>query len=92
MTKADLIDAVASQSDGSLTKKAAGELVEAVFTAVASSVKKNGKFAYPGFGTFTVRARKARIGRNPQTGASIKIKASKTVAFKPSLALKKSLK
>ena len=92
MSKAALLDAVHAQSEGTLTKKAAGELVEAVFTAVSKAVKKDGKFAYPGFGTFTVRSRKARTGRNPQTGATIKIKASKTVAFKPAAALKKTLK
>lgn len=92
MTKSELIEAVAKQSGGALTKKAAGALVETVFDTVGSAVKKNGKFAYPGFGTFTVRARKARIGRNPQTGETIKIKASKLVAFRAAPMLKKLLK
>ena len=54
-------------------------------------LKKEKRFAYPSFGTFTVRSRKARKGRNPQTGEEIKIKASKTVGFKPAPTLKSSL-
>ena len=55
------------------------------------AIKKEKRFAYPSFGTFTVRTRKARKGRNPQTGEEIKIKASKTVGFKPAPTLKNSL-
>jgi DNA-binding protein HU-beta len=88
MTKADLIETVAAQG---LTKKAAAELVDALFVTIGKSIKKEGRFAYPGFGTWTVRSRKARKGRNPQTGAEIKIKASKTVGFKPAKELKSGL-
>ena len=90
MTKADLIESVAKQGEG-MTKKAAGEMVDALFLTLGKTIKKEGRFTYPGFGTFTVRARKARKGRNPQTGAEIKIKASKTVGFKPAKELKGSL-
>ena len=90
MTKADLIESVAKQGEG-MTKKAAGEMVDALFTTLGKTIKKEGRFTYPGFGTFTVRARKARKGRNPQTGAEIKIKASKTVGFKPAKELKGAL-
>lgn len=90
MTKADLIQTVAAQGNG-MTKKAAGELVDVLFATVAKTIKKEGRFFYPGFGTWTVRARKARMGRNPQTGAEIKIKASKTVGFKPAKELKGDL-
>ncbi len=90
MTKADLIESVASQGNG-MTKKAAGELVDSLFATIAKSIKKEGRFSYPGFGTWTVRSRKARKGRNPQTGAEIKIKASKTVGFKPAKELKGAL-
>ena len=88
MTKAELIHVVAGKG---LTKKAAAELVDALFDTVAKSIKKEKRFSYPGFGTWTVRERKARMGRNPQTGEAIKIKASKTVGFKPSATLKKGL-
>ena len=66
----------------------AAEMVDALFKTIGKSIKKEGRFAYPGFGTWTVRSRKARKGRNPQTGAEIKIKASKTVGFKPSKELR----
>jgi DNA-binding protein HU-beta len=88
MTKADLIETVAAKG---MTKKAAAELVDALFVTIGKSIKKEGRFAYPGFGTWTVRSRKARKGRNPQTGAEIKIKASKTVGFKPAKELKSGL-
>jgi len=92
MTKADLVEAVLRDAKGvELTKKAANELVDAVFENVAKAVKKDKRFTYPGFGTFTVRARKGRIGRNPRTGEEIKIKPSKTVGFKPSPSLKERL-
>ena len=90
MTKADLIQTVATQGKG-MTKKGAAELVDALFGTIGKSIKKEGRFSYPGFGTWTVRARKARKGRNPQTGAEIKIKASKTVGFKPAKELKSGL-
>ena len=88
MTKAELIETVAGEG---MTKKAAGEMVDALFATLAKTIKKEGRFAYPGFGTWTVRQRKARKGRNPQTGAEIKIKASKTVGFKPAKELKGGL-
>lgn len=90
MTKSELIEQIAKQCEG-ITKKATGEVVEHLFKTVAVAVKKNGRFTYPGFGTWTVRARKARKGRNPQTGEVIKIKASKTVGFKPAKGLKANL-
>ena len=92
MTKAQLIEAVAAKAEGQLTKKAAAELVDAVFSTVTTTIRKEKRFSYPGFGTFTVRARKARKGRNPQTGEMITIKASKTVGFRPAKELKDNLK
>lgn len=88
MTKADLVQAVAVKG---LTKKAAAELVDTLFDTIGKAIKKEKRFSYPGFGTWTVRSRKPRMGRNPQTGAAIKIKASKTVGFKPSKELKGGL-
>ncbi len=74
-----------------LSKKAAGEIIDSVFELIAKDIKKSKRFSYPDFGTFTVRKRKARTGRNPQTGEKLKIKASKTVGFKPAPTLKASL-
>lgn len=91
MTKAELIDKVAETKGLDLSKKAVGDVVDACFEAIGKAIKKDRRFSYPGFGTFTVRSRKARVGRNPQTGAEIRIKASKTVGFKPAPGLKSSL-
>jgi len=92
LTKDELIGAVTKAvKDPSLSKRLAGDVIDATFEAISKAVKKDKRFAYPGFGTFTVRSRKARKGRNPQTGEEIKIKASKTVGFKPAPTLKKSL-
>ncbi len=90
MTKADLIHAVSKHGNG-MTKKGAAEMVDSLFDTIGKTIKKEGRFSYPGFGTWTVRSRKARKGRNPQTGAEIKIKASKTVGFKPAKELKGGL-
>lgn len=89
MTKGDLIDAVAKGAK--LSKRAAGDAVDAAFDTLARAIKKDKRFQVPGFGTFSVRSRKARKGRNPQTGAEIAIKASRTVGFKPAPSLKKGL-
>ncbi len=90
MTKAELVNKVAESAEG-VSKKTVEELIDATFDAIGASVKKEKRFAMPGFGTFTVRNRAARTGRNPQTGATIKIKASKTVGFKPAPSLKEKL-
>jgi len=90
MTKSDLISAITKEVHG-LSKKAIGDVVDACFTNLARGIKKDKRFTYPGFGTWTMKARKARKGVNPQTGQPISIKASKTCTFKPSLEFKKSL-
>jgi DNA-binding protein HU-beta len=90
MTKAELLDTIA-KANKDLTKKQVATVVDAVFQSVGNAIKKDSTFSYPGFGTFKVRKRKAREGRNPQTGETIKIKASKTVGFKPAKALKDRL-
>jgi DNA-binding protein HU-beta len=89
MTKAELIEAVAATAK--ISKLTAGDAVDATFDTIAKAIKKSKRFQVPGFGTFTVRARKARKGRNPQTGAPITIKASRTVGFKAAPALRKGL-
>ena len=91
MTKAELIEKLYNKHDGEVTKRLVGALVDDVFENMAVAIKKEKRFAYPGFGTWTVRTRKARKGRNPQTGEVIKIKASKTVGFRPAKALKELL-
>jgi DNA-binding protein HU-beta len=92
MTKAELVDEVVKASKNTnLSKKAAGEVLDIVFEAVGKAIKKDARFSFPGFGTFSVKKRAARKGRNPRTGAEIRIKASKTVGFKPAPGLKKSL-
>ncbi len=92
MTKDELItNVIKSCKDPNLSKRLTGDVLDAVFENISKAVKKEKRFAYPGFGTFTVRSRKARKGRNPQTGEEIRIKASKTVGFKPAPTLKNSL-
>lgn len=92
MTKGELIDAVLKDVKGvELSKKAAGDLIDAVFAEIKKALEKDKRFAYPDFGTFTVKTRKARTGRNPKTGEQIQIKASKTVGFKPAPKLKSSI-
>lgn len=91
MTKAELIEKLQKGAGKNLSKKAIGELVDEVFVHIAKSVKREKRFAYPGFGTFTLRKRKGREGRNPRTGDAIQIAPSKTVAFKPAPNFKSSL-
>ena len=93
MTKSELVMAVQKGCDCGcdLSKKAIDGIINTTFANIAKAVKKDKRFSYPDFGTFTVRKRKARTGRNPQTGEKLKIKASKTVGFKPAPKLKTSL-
>ena len=92
MTKDQLIESVQKSCNGDdISKQLTGDMLDAAFESIQKAIKKNKRFSYPGFGTFLVRNRKARKGRNPQTGAEIQIKASKTVGFKPAPKLKKSL-
>ncbi len=86
MNKTDLIDAIATQAG--LTKKDAKAALEATLDAISGSLKKGDAVQLIGFGTFKVNTRKARTGRNPQTGAEIKIAASKAPAFVAGKALK----
>ncbi|MDH4228571.1 MAG: HU family DNA-binding protein [Nitrospirota bacterium] len=91
MTKAELINAVASKGGKDVSKKGVETIVDSVFATMAKAIAKEGRFAYPGFGTFTVKKRAARVGRNPQTGKSIQIPASKNVGFKASPTFKSKL-
>jgi nucleoid DNA-binding protein len=91
MNKAQLLELVQKNLGGETSKRAAADALEAVLSAVAKGVKKDGNVQLIGFGTFKVAKRAARTGRNPKTGASMKIKASKTVRFVASSSLKGSL-
>ena len=91
MNKAELVEAVQKALGKETTKRAAEDAVKAVLDSIAKGVKKDKKVQLIGFGTFEVKKRSARMGRNPKTGESMKIKASKTVGFKASSTLKGSL-
>ncbi len=89
MNKTELIGAVAEKAE--MTKKDAEKAVNAVLASIENAMSKGDKVQLVGFGTFEVRARAARTGRNPQTGKEIKIAATKVPAFKPGKALKDSV-
>ncbi|MDE0272333.1 MAG: HU family DNA-binding protein [Gammaproteobacteria bacterium] len=89
MNKSELIDQVANAAD--LSKAAAGRAVDAALDAITGSLKQSEPVSLVGFGTFLVRERAARQGRNPQTGENIQIAASRAAAFKPGKALKDAL-
>jgi len=91
MTKQELIDHVSKKTGEDVSKRKVAEMIDIMFDTVAAAVRKNKRFSYPGFGTFVIRSRKARTGRNPRTGEALKIKASKTVGFRPARTLKESL-
>lgn len=86
MNKAELVEAMAKKTGA--TKKATEESLNALVEEITKALKKGDKVQLVGFGTFEVRKRAARKGRNPQTGEEIKIPASKAPAFKPGKALK----
>lgn len=86
MNKSELIDAVSSQAE--LPKSDAARVVDAVFDAIGNALKAGDSVAVVGFGTFVVKARAARAGRNPRTGETIEIAASKMPVFKAGKALK----
>ncbi len=90
MNKTELVASIAEKA--SISKKDAEKAVAAFVDSVASELKKGGKVQLVGFGTFEVRERAARTGINPQTGASIKIAASKNPVFKAGAALKNAVK
>jgi DNA-binding protein HU-beta len=86
MNKAELIDAVAAAAD--ISKSDASKAVEAVTHTIANTLAKGDQVAIVGFGTFAVKHRAARAGRNPKTGETIQIKASNVPSFKAGKALK----
>ncbi len=86
MNKSELIDAIAAGSD--ISKAAAGRALDSMIGAVTESLQKGESVSLVGFGTFSVKERAARTGRNPQTGETIQIKAAKVPGFKAGKALK----
>ena len=86
MNKSDLVDAVAAATGSN--RAAAGDAVDAVLSSIQTTLVNGDKVTLPGFGTFEVRSRAARTGRNPQTGEAIQVKASKAPAFKAGAGLK----
>ncbi len=89
MNKTELVEHIAKQAD--LSKAAAGRALEATLGAVRITLKKGGTVSLVGFGTFAVGKRAARTGRNPRTGAEIKIKSARVPKFRPGKALKDAL-
>jgi len=90
VNKAELIEVVAAAAD--LSKADAGRAVDGITQAITKALKKGDNLTLIGFGSFSVRKRAARKGRNPQTGEEIKIKASKQPVFKAGKALKDAIK
>ncbi|MGF1689450.1 DNA-binding protein HU-beta [Photobacterium japonica] len=89
MNKTQLVDQIAENAD--ISKASAGRALDAFLDAVSDSLKAGDSVALVGFGTFSVRERAARTGRNPQTGAEIQIAAAKVPGFKAGKALKDSV-
>lgn len=90
MNKQMLVNMLANKTG--MTKKGASEALETILSAVMGALQKGEKVTITGFGTFEVRSRKARTGRNPQTGAEITIPARKVAAFRAGKALKDAVR
>jgi DNA-binding protein HU-beta len=90
MNKSELIDKVAEKAD--ISKASAGRALDAIVESIADSLEGGDSVTLIGFGTFSVRERAGRAGRNPRTGEALEIKASKTVGFKPGKTLKERLR
>ncbi len=89
MNKTELVEHMAKHAE--ISKAAAGRALESLMGAVKATLKKGGTVALVGFGTFVVGKRAARVGRNPKTGAALKIKAAKVPKFRPGKGLKEAL-
>lgn len=90
MNKTELVSVVSEKTE--FSKKESAQIVDALFASIEEALAKGEKVQLIGFGTFEVRERAARKGRNPQTGAEIEVPASKVPAFKPGKALKDAVK
>jgi DNA-binding protein HU-beta len=90
MTKEEMITKIAK--DAGISKRQAGDALKSFMSNVTHNLKKGKKVSFVGFGTFSVSKRKARVGRNPQTGAKINIPASRVPHFRAGKALKEAIK
>ncbi len=90
MTKKDLIEVVAKKAN--LTNKAARDSVQSALNTIRDSLKRGEKVVLTGFGTFSIRTRAQRVGRNPKTGAKITLAARKAPGFTPGKTLKKAVR
>ena len=90
MNKSELIEHIAAQAD--VSKAAAARVLEAMTGAVKTTLRKGGSVTITGFGTFAASKRAARSGRNPRTGAAIKIKAARVVKFRPGKGLRDGIR
>ncbi len=86
MNKSDLIEAVANQAD--ISQSSATRALDALVAAITSGLKRGESVTLSGFGTFNVKERPARVGRNPRSGEPIQIAASRAIVFKPGKAIK----
>ena len=86
MNKADLVEKVTNQTG--LTKKASGEAIDAITSVISDALAREERVTLVGFGTFQVMERKARRGRNPQTGETVQIQAKKVPKFRPGKGLR----
>jgi nucleoid DNA-binding protein len=92
MTKTDFVRRIRTETTkATLTQEAATEIADLVFDTIKTVIKDEQSFRFPGFGTFNLKNRPARTGRNPQTGKPIKIKESHTVTFRPASKLKEDV-
>jgi DNA-binding protein HU-beta len=91
MTKAELIEKVAKEAGAGVSKKQVSDIVESTFATLEKAIRKDKRFHLPGFGTWAVKKRQARKGRNPKTGEVVMIAPTRTVAFKPAPTFKASL-
>ncbi len=89
MTKADLVDLVAERAD--VPRKQAGEVVKVVFEGIIAALHRDEKVELRGFGSFRVRRRRARVGRNPKTGEHVQVPAKRIPYFKPGKHLREAL-
>lgn len=90
MTKEQLIERMAKEAN--ISKRAANDALNTLFGTVTQALKRGQKVSFVGFGTFSTTKRKARTGRNPQTGATIKIPAARVAKFKPGKSLRDAVK
>ena len=92
MTKTDFVRRIRTEATkATLTQEAATEIADLVFDTIKTAIKDEQSFRFPGFGTFNLKNRPARTGRNPQTGKPIKIKESHTVTFRPATKLREDV-